>query len=300
MNQKQRPTLNAFRCKVIVGFLILSLATLWNGYKLHPLSAISFELPHAAHQTHNNKYLDLGVPLAHQDHRLLSFCRDLGPTISQFQRTSNVRVRLLISRFPDEAFYQSDSTEFRTKLAHLARLPIDHIVLVDVPPHRATTKLFSRALALNVLHQATKKSSDSVLALLDVDMQVGPQFLQHALYWVAPTIFYFPIVFSQFRPSTVELVKVVLPTAYDQFSIHAGLWRSFGFGMYALSGTDAHLVQLSESFQGWGGEDNDLHQQVLERNYTVIRQEEYGLVHKWHPKYCTAGKYVSKDRKFPW
>ena len=69
-----------------------------------------------------------------------------------------------------------------------------------------------------------------------------------------------------------------------KYSEHRGLWRDFGYGMYAISGADAPNTLMSEKFQGWGGEDNDFFKRVKKQRrprMKIVREKEYDLVHIW-------------------
>ena len=76
----------------------------------------------------------------------------------------------------------------------------------------------------------------------------------------------------------------------EPFSVHRGLWRDFGFGMYAMAGSDTYRFRFNERHQGWGHEDNDFYTLVLDELETVYRHRDFGLIHQWHPKNCVMGK----------
>ena len=130
-------------------------------------------------QSIKNINLDLGVPISGQDDKLLEFAIVLGASIQEFRRRTrrkDIGFRIIVSR------YSSDiaSQQFRRQLAEKASLKPNDIVFVSTPESN-----FHRAFAINLLHKATKDSSDSVLAIVDVDMNVGPRFLFNALTLVS-------------------------------------------------------------------------------------------------------------------
>ena len=190
----------------------------------------------------------------------------------------------------------------------------DQIQFLSVPRDRVTYAgeggqvIFSRAAALNVLHDGPKDRREnitkSVLCPVDVDMRIEASYLLRVVQWVGPGTIYFPIVFSEYRPSTALLTDLVLHDLSEGYRLpknETGLWRNFGYGMYALSSTDALGWKMNEKFTGWGGEDNDFYKtMVKKRSVHMIREEEPGLVHKWHAKYCDLGSSVQDNMLKTW
>jgi hypothetical protein len=230
--------------------------------------------------------------------------------------------RFLITRYPqDKQKTDSEIQELQKELAQKANLSVDQIHLIRVgndDDNEAPRDLkalwkkkklrFNRAHARNVLHQNACHSEDCIVTAMDVDMQVLPSFFHTALRTPQPyTKAYFPIVFSEYNPWTVQLVQDYLypPLSSDKkrkekeaahqllppFSEHRGLWRDFGYGMYVLAGVDAKRFQFNEQYQGWGHEDNDFYK-LVHNNMRVHRQHEHGLIHGWHPKNCSPGKEI--------
>jgi hypothetical protein len=254
----------------------------------HPVSSATW-----TKKTRRNDHLDIGVPIHGQDTNLVDFSTVLGTAIQEFRKhtdDSKTVFRLLITRYPTD----DSSDKFRRGLSQKTSLEVDSVIFVTV-----TENEFHRASAINALQKKTRHQRKSVLVIIDVDMHVGPRFLFNALENVSHKTIYFPIVWSQFRPSNVRLVEKFLgrlPT----YSEHRGLWREFGYGMYSISGLDAKEVLMDESFVGWGGEDNDFYSRVKSKNMTIAREEEYGLVHIWHPKYCQLGYFVKRKWYDTW
>jgi len=113
---------------------------------------------------------------------------------------------------------------------------------------------------------------------------------------------YFPIVYSEFNPQTVNLAnkalqrhEILRKASTWQNVDHKGIFRSFGYGMWAMTGSDAAGFRLSEEFQGWGGEDEAFYALIAD-HLNVIRMNEPGLLHKWHPKSCQVGSFVTEKR----
>jgi hypothetical protein len=101
---------------------------------------------------------------------------------------------------------------------------------------------------------------------------------------------YFPIVWSTFNPTNVDKLAAFFAVTRQALSPqYRGIWRTFGYGIYAMHGKDAKKSLLSESFVGWGGEDNDFFGRMKTR-YHIIRARDAGLIHLWHKESCDATK----------
>lgn len=112
-------------------------------------------------------------------------------------------------------------------------------------------------------------------------------------------VVYFPIVWSNYNPASVELVEKFYQQndtnfTLSPFSIHRGTWRPYGKGMYVMMGSDAKLLQMDTSFKGWGGEDKAFFNEVNARR-RIFRCRETGLVHAWHHKDCNSTNFVSTE-----
>ena len=59
--------------------------------------------------------------------------------------------------------------------------------------------------------------------------------------------------------------------------------------MYVLSGPDAAKLLYEGTYEGWGGEDEAFFISVKKQR-KIAKQNEPGLIHIWHPKYCVLGK----------
>ena len=101
-------------------------------------------------------------------------------------------------------------------------------------------------------------------------------------------------MWSEYNPETVKIVEEFHGSALPKFSNHGGVWRSFGFGMYAMSGSDAVSLSLDETFHGWGGEDKNFYD-LVSTKLNIIRMHDHGLLHRWHPKECKVGEFVKPE-----
>ena len=118
-------------------------------------------------------------------------------------------------------------------------------------------------------------------------------FLHAEMYVRAGVSAYFPIVWSRFSPASIRLVEKFRGARVGRLSDYEGMWRPFGYGNYAIHGSDAMKLQMDDTIVGWGGEDNDFHKRCSGIRH-VIRMHEPDLVHLWHDKDCSV---VDTDRK---
>ncbi|CAB9504763.1 Chondroitin sulfate synthase 1 [Seminavis robusta] len=291
-----------------------------------------------SHNVNNNKntthgiQLDVMVPVFQRDERLVQFAIDLGTAIGEYRRKqktiSNYKnqnkqkhasiqtFRVLVTRFTRRE--KADSQKVQRLIAALTDLPIENIVMVNAPKDAT----FSRALALNLLHQSACYRKTCMVSRLDVDMAVKAEFFQHAVEviilrqyppidkdYYSPTKqeitnmdpaeynkyppAYFPIVWSEYDPFPVKLVeeayKRMGKIPLSKYSEHRGHWRHYGKGMYVLTGPDAKILQFNTTYQGWGLEDTDFYNRTVALPRRIVRRLEPGLVHVWHPKKCRMG-----------
>jgi hypothetical protein len=252
--------------------------------------------------TNYNRYtqMDIVVPAVGPEDRLIQFCHRLGRILARFKleywngaSNGDMQIRLVVPKNQVKAHGEpSTLTEF--DLARLAKLE-DESDVVMPPLDLNESKDFSRAKVLNKLFRRACSTEDCLVVVLDVDMDVlTTDFFRNCLAFVKPKAsIYFPIVWSEVNPHSKRLAEkfftfaenkpIVLPT----HSIQSGVWRSKGYGMYALSGYDGSKYEMNEEFVGWGGEDKDFWERIR-RHLHIVRKEEAGLVHKWHPKDCSG------------
>merc|ERR1711871_801361 len=148
------------------------------------------------------------------------------------------------------------------------------------------TAQFTRAKALNILHRACR--SDATVLSLDIDIEVRPPAFDHIRSLVIPGVsMYFPIVWSLYNPENVESIQEKLygKKRLPVMSVYSGVWRKFGYGIYAIAGSDAKAFHLSETFTTWGGEDDDFFSRMQQKLH-IIRAKDPHLIHHWHPEHC--------------
>ncbi|XP_072889074.1 chondroitin sulfate synthase 1 [Hemitrygon akajei] len=201
--------------------------------------------------------------------------------MENFERTcliSNQNVKLVI------LLLSSDSNPDKTKQLELTRgyqvkYPKAEIQVLPVLGE------FSRALALH--YGAAQFSNDSLLLFCDVDLIFSIDFLQRCRNNAAPgKQVYFPVIFTQFDPKIVHAGKS--PNNNNSaFTKNTGFWRYYGFGISCIYKSDLVLAGgFNISIQGWGMEDVDLYNKVIQVGLKPFRSQEVGIVHIHHPIYC--------------
>ena len=217
---------------------------------------------------------DVGLPFACAWKRLSEFLK----RFPYFNRKDDVNVRLILTNYPCP---DGTSKTRKQLLNDISKKRSDvNVVVINV---RGT---FARARACNELHKRARP--DSVLLVVDVDMEVQYPFFVHAeMYARAGISVYFPIVWSRFSPASIRLVEKFRGARVGRLSDYEGMWRPYGYGNYAIHGSDALLLQMDENIVGWGGEDNDFHKRCSALRHTV-RMHDPAIVHKWHGKDCSV------------
>jgi hypothetical protein len=283
---------------------------------------------------------DILLPLFERDDNVRAFAARLKPTLKAYQRETetkaNVNVkrittfRLLLTRYTQAEI--NSIPQLKDQLVQILDLPPDNIVMI--PVHN---EYFQRSSACNTLMASACHETNCLVARIDVDMHILPEFFVHSVDHIqTPKTAYFPIVWSEYNPQSVQLVQEYMDNQaaqrntpkqkLERYSDHRGHWRSYGTGMYVLSGPDAAHFKLDENFKGmysnrsaptivviafathdlnkssnylycppiyctvgWGGEDGNFYTLVkAQRN--IVREEEPGLIHTWHGKKCRPGK----------
>ena len=144
------------------------------------------------------------------------------------------------------------------------------------------------ARSVNCNAAAAGAAAGAVLAVIDVDMEVTAGFFLRALALTQEgATAYFPVVWSTYSADAVSAVEEWFKRDEPLFSPYRGSWRSYGFGMFTMYKSDFDRVGgLDPAFQGWGGEDYAFYKSVKKAGMVVLRSEDRGMVHRWHPKSC--------------
>ena len=139
---------------------------------------------------------------------------------------------------------------------------------------------FNRGVALE--EASTYFQPNNLLVFLDVDCLVSKDILQQIrLNTKQGKQVYFSIMFSEYNPSFVRV------NGTRSFVNENGFWRFPSFGQVSIYKSDFDVVGgYNLEFRGWGKEDIDFIQRVLDTNLTVFRVPDMGLFHKFHPIFC--------------
>lgn len=255
----------------------------------------------SAPSDHQFTQLDFLIPVRNESEKILRFVETLCESVQDMTSSAmgqEVKARLILSSHPDDTWLASGAYHRDVAQSSCVSSNLVEIVLAPCPSHD-----FHRSKASNCCLKQACREPDCVVTLIDVDMQVQSSYLFNVMSLVYPSATaYFPIVYSEFNPQTVNLAnkalqrhEILRKASTWQNVDHKGIFRSFGYGMWAMTGLDAAGFRLSEEFQGWGGEDEAFYALITD-HLNVIRMNEPGLVHKWHPKSCQVGSFVTEKR----
>ena len=192
-----------------------------------------------------NYKVDILVPYACRPEKLIDFA----DRVSELRDLTYIRV-VLTNFHCDKDVQYMPSSDLKSLLVEFIGFKRKNaVIVVDA---KTKTEKFSRAKALNMLHRAC--DSTSMVVAMDIDMQFDVGFLDRIRSFVNPGIsMYFPIVWSTFNPTNVDRLAAFF--AVDRAALspqYRGIWRCFGYGIYAMYGEDAKKYMLSESFVTWG------------------------------------------------
>jgi hypothetical protein len=259
------------------------------------LSSVSFLLPSSfsslagkvvpsvAPAVEVSKYkVDILVPYACRPEKLIDFA----DRVSELRDLTYIRIILTNFHCPKEVQYMP-TADLKSLLVEFIGFKRKNAVIVIDSKNKHDK--FSRAKALNMLHHACDAAS--MVVAMDIDMQFDVGFLNRIRAFVNPGIsMYFPIVWSTFNPTNVDKLAAFFAVPRESLSAdYRGIWRNFGYGIYAMYGEDAKKYGLSESFTSWGGEDNDFFGRMKTKLH-IIRARDAGLIHLWHKESCDATK----------
>ena len=159
-----------------------------------------------------------------------------------------------------------------------------------------TNRIYSRSSNINEI--AKYVNPNNILLIVDVDMDVKELVLRNIQKYVVPNQVYFPIVWSKYSSESIKIISETLQSKVWSFTSYEGIWRKWGYGMFAMHYDNLERFKMDEKFTGWGGEDNDLYERVKNAlNITIIRKNERGLVHNWHPKICNKEVLNMKEQR---
>ncbi|CAH0553195.1 unnamed protein product [Brassicogethes aeneus] len=148
---------------------------------------------------------------------------------------------------------------------------------------------FSRGKALQYGVQELK--NDDLMLFIDVDMIFDRNTLQRIRFnTVKNKTVYFPIVFSLYDPTFWNITYI--NKAYSYFDSNLinqrnGFWRQFGFGIVSIYKNDyVTLGGFNLKISGWGYEDVNFFDDVVNSNLKIVRSTDPGLIHVFHSEVC--------------
>ncbi|XP_040914093.1 chondroitin sulfate synthase 3 [Toxotes jaculatrix] len=146
---------------------------------------------------------------------------------------------------------------------------------------------FSRGLALEL--GSSQLDNDTLLFFCDVDLIFSGDALQRCRdNAVQGRQVYFPIVFSQYNPKIVYADKDQRENKVA-LTKKSGFWRDYGFGITCIFKSDLLKAGgFDTSILGWGMEDVDLFTKVIHSGLKVLRSQEPGIFHVYHPVHCNT------------
>ena len=138
---------------------------------------------------------------------------------------------------------------------------------------------FNRGIALNIGASYFKPSD--LLFFVDVDCYVDRSITGRIVRnTIKGSQAYFPIMFSLYDP------QFVWQKTFN-FSDQTGYWRFHSYGQASIYKSDfTRMGGYDTSIRGWGKEDIDFFQRVLDKQITVFRAPDPGLVHIYHDIFC--------------
>ncbi|XP_061555523.1 chondroitin sulfate synthase 3 [Phycodurus eques] len=144
---------------------------------------------------------------------------------------------------------------------------------------------FSRGFALEL--GSSLSDNGTLLFFCDVDLIFNADALQRCRdNTVQGRQIYFPIIFSQYNPKIVYAEKAPRENNFV-LTKKSGFWRTYGFGIACVVKSDLLKAGgFDTSILGWGLEDVDLFTKVIHSGLKVLRSQEPGIIHIYHPVRC--------------
>lgn len=223
---------------------------------------------------HNEKKVHILVPLVGRYDIFLRF-------MENFESTCIIpkqNVKLVIILFSRDSGQESIK-HIELIQEYQNRFPSAEMTLIPMKGE------FSRGLGLEM--GSSQFDNDTLLLFCDVDLIFRGDFLQRCRdNTVQGQQVYYPIIFSQYDPKVTRMGNS--PTEGDfVFSKETGFWRDYGYGITCIYKSDLlGAGGFDTSIQGWGLEDVDLYNKVIQSGLRPFRSQEVGVVHIFHPVHC--------------
>lgn len=146
---------------------------------------------------------------------------------------------------------------------------------------------FARGIGLH--YGLNKFNEDKLIFVVDVDLDISTDFLQRCrLNAIKGKQVYFPVFFKLYNEDFVNRYRGNHSLLIAR---HRGHWAHYSYGMVCIYASD-YLKSggFDTSIHGWGEEDVDLLNKVLQSGLEVFRAPDPGLIHNWHSKMCNKEK----------
>jgi chondroitin sulfate synthase len=166
-----------------------------------------------------------------------------------------------------------------------SRYPASKMSILDVNGE------FARGIGLH--KGATHFNDNQLLFLVDVDLEISPEFLKRCrLNTIRNKQVYFPIFYKLYN---LEFVNKYYRGNDTQFlSRRNGHWAHYSYGMVCIYASDYRRSGgYNIGIRGWGEEDVDLFNKVMSAGLEVFRSPDPGLIHLWHRKICNKDVILS-------
>lgn len=139
---------------------------------------------------------------------------------------------------------------------------------------------FTRAKSFN---KAVKYAKTNYVFLCDADMTIPKDIVLLVNRYVASKRVWFPKCFFLFKNMhSKQLYKNGEWKNHDA----TGMLGCLKFEFLAIGGLD-------ETYVTWGGEDTDLWRRFHKAQFVVIRNNQKGLLHHWHPSHNPKYKHMN-------
>lgn len=137
------------------------------------------------------------------------------------------------------------------------------------------------------LHKGIEQfKNEELVFVVDIDLDISTNFLQRCrLNTIRGKQVYFPIFFKLYNPEFVS--QYHRGNSSMRIARHNGHWAHYSYGMLCIYGSDYQKAGgFDNAMRGWGEEDVDFMNRVLEKGMEIFRAPDPGLVHNWHRKVC--------------
>ncbi|CAF1437663.1 unnamed protein product, partial [Didymodactylos carnosus] len=233
------------------------------------------------------KYLNMIVPVSGRLNTLKRLMNNFDSVVLNNSNLNYVLLNIVLMETTEDNS-EKMSTLFDYIQNFIHKRPI--ITMTDrarINVFKADNENFTRGYARS--YGASKFNDTDLLFFMDLDMIFTKELFPRILHY---TIFnkqvYFPIIFSQYDPQYWNTLK----SENNSFSLlrdSVGYWRQYGFGMLGIyKGDLKYAGDWNQEISGWGKEDVEIYDKLVQSNLTVFRSVDNSLIHVFHAKECNS------------